>query len=97
MSDQFEVLFYGFGGQSVLSEYKVFSVDESVHLAHRHVGQEVLDKGKENTLLNILFTEENSFVSDRLCKGVDFVISHFSCIIFYFCSSYNEPFECVWI
>ena len=37
MSDQFEVLFYGFGGQSVLSEDKVFSVDESVYLAHRHV------------------------------------------------------------
>lgn len=48
MSDQFEVLFYGFGGQSVLSEDKVFSVDESVYLAHRHVRQEVLDKGKEN-------------------------------------------------
>lgn len=48
MSDQFEVLFYGFGGQSVLSEDKVFSVDESVHLAHRHVRQEVLDRGKEN-------------------------------------------------
>lgn len=43
MSDQFEVLFYGFGGQSVLSEDKVFSVDESVYLAHRHVWQEVLE------------------------------------------------------
>lgn len=37
MSDQFEVLFYGFGGQSVLSENKVFSVYESVNLTHRHV------------------------------------------------------------
>lgn len=37
VSNQFEVLFYGFGGQSVLSEDKVFSVDESVYLAHRHV------------------------------------------------------------
>lgn len=37
VSDQFEVLFYGFGGQSVLSEDKVFPVDESVHLTHGHV------------------------------------------------------------
>ena len=37
VSNQLEVLFYGFGGQSVLSEDKVFSVHESVHLAHRHV------------------------------------------------------------
>lgn len=44
MSDQFEVLFYGFGGQSVLSEDKVFSVDESVYLAHRHIWEEILDK-----------------------------------------------------
>lgn len=46
MSDQFEVLFYGFGGQSVLSEDKVFSVDESVYLTHRHVGKEILEKRK---------------------------------------------------
>lgn len=37
MADQFEVLFYGFGGQSVLSEYKVFSVDKSVYLTHCHI------------------------------------------------------------
>lgn len=37
MSNQLEVLFYGFGGQSVLSEDKVFSVYESIYLTHRHV------------------------------------------------------------
>lgn len=42
MSNQFKVLFYGFGGQSVLSENKVLSVDESVYFTHRHVWQEVL-------------------------------------------------------
>lgn len=42
MSNQFEVLFYGFGGQSVLSEDKVFSVDEPVYLTHCHVGQKIL-------------------------------------------------------
>lgn len=53
MSDQFEVLFYGFGGQSVLSEDKVFSVNESVYLAHRHVWQEVLEKRRTKLLLFI--------------------------------------------
>ena len=48
MSDQFEVLFYGFGGQSVLSEDKVFSVDESVHLTHRHVWKEILRRRRGN-------------------------------------------------
>lgn len=42
MSNQFKVLFYGFSGQSVLSENKVLSVDESVYFTHRHVWQEVL-------------------------------------------------------
>lgn len=51
MSDQFEVLFYGFGGQSVLSEDKVFPVDESVHLTHGHVWEEILEN-KESVLLN---------------------------------------------
>lgn len=37
MSNQFKVLFYGFSGQSVLSENKVLSVDESVDFTHRHV------------------------------------------------------------
>lgn len=37
MSNQFKVLFYGFSGQSVLSENKVLSVDESVYFTHRHV------------------------------------------------------------
>lgn len=52
MSDQFEVLFYGFGGQSVLSEDKVFSVDESVYLTHCHVWQEVLEK--EDKMISLL-------------------------------------------
>lgn len=37
VSNQFKVLFYGFSGQSVLSENKVLSVDESVDFTHRHV------------------------------------------------------------
>lgn len=42
MSNQFKVLFYGFSGQSVLSENKVLSVDEPVDFTHRHVRQKVL-------------------------------------------------------
>lgn len=51
MSNQFEVLFYGFGGQSVLSEDKVFSVNESVHLTHGHVWQKVLEKSRTQLFL----------------------------------------------
>lgn len=57
MSNQFEVLFYGFGGQSVLSEDKVFSVDESVYLTHRHVWKEILEN-KENKFIPFPFREE---------------------------------------
>lgn len=48
VSDQFEVLFYGFGGQSVLSEDKVFAVNESVHLTHRHVWKEILEQKQDS-------------------------------------------------
>lgn len=37
MSDQFEVLLYGFCGQGVVPEDEMFSVDEAVHFTHRHV------------------------------------------------------------
>lgn len=57
MSNQFEVLFYGFGGQSVLSEDKVFPVDEPVYLTHRHVRKEILENRRTSLFLFYLETE----------------------------------------
>ena len=87
MSDQFEVLFYGFGGQSVLSEDKVFSVDESVYLAHRHVWQEVLERRRTTLVLIIII-----FIT-LLQVLTSQVISFFTCFI------HPAPFihfYCVW-
>lgn len=42
LSNQLEILLYGFGGQGVLPKNEVFAVHETVHFRHGHVGQEVL-------------------------------------------------------
>ncbi len=52
MSDEFEVLFYGFGGQGVLSEDQVLSIDKSVHLTHRHVWKKILVQSKRRDICN---------------------------------------------
>lgn len=62
MSNQFEVLFYGFGGQSVLSEDKVFSVDESVYLTHRHIWKEILENRRTDVFLFYLEMKCNKWL-----------------------------------
>lgn len=69
MSNQFEVLFYGFGGQSVLSENKVFSVNESVYLTHRHVWKEILKNRKTKLFLFYLEQKYNRWLEFLVRKA----------------------------